>query len=159
MTYTGETNERGNAHGQGVYEYADGARYEGQWKDGKRHGGGEITYADGSRYEGEWKDGMKHGFGILFSSKYSERSPDNTDFSWILRPATYKEGRLDGSAMVTVRLVDAPYEFPETVWVDGRFTEVSGYDVSEEETLGLKRIEEEIEQMREIDSNLDQGLN
>ena len=159
MTYTGETNERGEAHGQGVKEWGAVTRYEGQWKDGKRHGGGEITYADGSRYEGEWKDGMKHGFGILFSSKYFERSPDNTDFSWILRPATYKEGRLDGSAMVTVRLVDAPYEFTDTVWVDGRFSEIRRYDASEEVTLGLKRIEKEIEQMRVIDSRLDEGLN
>ena len=37
------------------------------------------------------------------------------------------------------------------------FTRPEGrdYDASEEETLGLQRIEREIEQMREIDSRLD----
>ena len=41
MTYTGETNERGEPHGQGVHEYADGSRYEGQFKDGEPHGQGD----------------------------------------------------------------------------------------------------------------------
>ncbi len=31
-------------------------RYVGQWLDGKMHGHGTYSYADGDKYEGEWKD-------------------------------------------------------------------------------------------------------
>ena len=31
--------------------------YVGEHKDGKKHGKGNLTYADGSKYEGEWKNG------------------------------------------------------------------------------------------------------
>ena len=39
--------------------FKSGARYVGEWKDGKKHNG---TYyvTDGSRYEGEFKDGKPH---------------------------------------------------------------------------------------------------
>ena len=64
MTYTGETNERGEPHGQGAYEFADGTRYEGQLKDGEPHGQGVIEFADGDRHEGQFKDGEPHGQGV-----------------------------------------------------------------------------------------------
>ena len=35
-TYTGETNSKGEPHGQGTATYADGTTYTGEWKDGKR---------------------------------------------------------------------------------------------------------------------------
>ena len=63
MTYTGETNERGEKHGQGIIEFAGGYRYEGQCKDGEPHGQGVAEYANGDRYEGQWKDGTWHGQG------------------------------------------------------------------------------------------------
>jgi len=64
VTYTGETNERGEPHGQGAYEFADGTRYEGQLKDGEPHGQGVIEFADGDRHEGQFKDGEPHGQGV-----------------------------------------------------------------------------------------------
>ena len=36
--------------------FADGEKYEGEYKEGKRHGQGSYDYSDGERYEGEWKD-------------------------------------------------------------------------------------------------------
>jgi hypothetical protein len=39
--------------GRGVYVWANGSRYEGDWKDGKRMGRGVYVTADGDRYEGE----------------------------------------------------------------------------------------------------------
>ena len=62
VTYNGEANERGEPHGQGVYEYVSGDRYEGQFKDGEPHGQG-IASVDGNRYEGQWKDGELQGQG------------------------------------------------------------------------------------------------
>jgi hypothetical protein len=52
-------------NGQGVSNYPDGSKYEGQFKDGKTHGHGILTESDSSKYEGEWKNGIYHGQGIL----------------------------------------------------------------------------------------------
>jgi hypothetical protein len=40
-------------------EYADGDRYEGEWKDEKKHGYGKYTYADGRVREGMWYEGKE----------------------------------------------------------------------------------------------------
>ena len=37
-------------------------RYEGFWVDGVREGYGVFYYANGAKYEGEWKGNLKHGF-------------------------------------------------------------------------------------------------
>ena len=67
-TYTGDTNERREPHGQGVYEYASGdyagGRYDGQFKDDKRNDQGVYEYPNGDCYDGHWKDGKKHGQGV-----------------------------------------------------------------------------------------------
>jgi hypothetical protein len=43
--------------------YANGDRYEGQWKDGKRDGQGTCTYANRDRYKGKWVDDTWSGVG------------------------------------------------------------------------------------------------
>ena len=45
-------------NGYGVWVYSDGARYEGNFKNGKKNGQGTYTFADGTKYVGEWKDGV-----------------------------------------------------------------------------------------------------
>ena len=39
----------GKRHGYGVYSYADGGRFEGEWIDDKVHGRGVSIYASGNR--------------------------------------------------------------------------------------------------------------
>ena len=34
-------------HGHGFFTFADGGKYDGNWKDGKMHGHGFFTFADG----------------------------------------------------------------------------------------------------------------
>ena len=63
--YEGEFKD-GKRHGKRVYFYTDGGRYEGEFKDYKRHGKGVYFFNDGARYEGEFKVGIKHGKGVYF---------------------------------------------------------------------------------------------
>ena len=56
-------------NGQGTYISANGAKYEGEWKDNKLNGQGTFTYADGGKYEGEWKDGKRDGQGTYIPNK------------------------------------------------------------------------------------------
>ena len=58
MTYTGETNSKGERHGQGTATFADGSKYTGEWKDDERNGQGTYTYPNGVTYTGEFKDGV-----------------------------------------------------------------------------------------------------
>ena len=52
----------GRIHGKGVYQFANGDIYEGQWQYNKANGTGKFTHAsDGATYEGEWLEDMQHG--------------------------------------------------------------------------------------------------
>ena len=42
-------------HGYGIYTWANGAKYEGEWKDAKLHGFGTYTFSDGRVLKGIWK--------------------------------------------------------------------------------------------------------
>ncbi len=44
-------------HGEGVYTWADGRKYEGQYENDKKNGHGIYTWTDGRKYEGYWKNG------------------------------------------------------------------------------------------------------
>jgi len=39
-------------HGKGVEKWPDGAKYDGNYKDGKKNSDGCLTFADGSNYTG-----------------------------------------------------------------------------------------------------------
>ena len=47
----------GFAAGYGVYTWADGRRYEGEFANDHPSGLGVLTEADGVRHGGVWKDG------------------------------------------------------------------------------------------------------
>ena len=51
---SGATNEQ---HGQGIYTWADGSSYEGEWRDDEWPDKGTYISADGDRYEAEYRDG------------------------------------------------------------------------------------------------------
>lgn len=44
-------------HGEGVYTWTDGRKYEGQYENDKKNGHGIYTWTDGREYEGYWKNG------------------------------------------------------------------------------------------------------
>ena len=45
-----------NRHYSWIFIFANGEKYEGEWRDNIPHGQGAMTYADGSKYEGEFRD-------------------------------------------------------------------------------------------------------
>ncbi len=78
-------------NGSGVFEYGDGSKYEGEFKDAKRHGQGTRVHADGRVYTGAWQSGRPYGEGTMtyadgreekgyFNGKYiGENPPAITD--------------------------------------------------------------------------------
>ena len=54
--------------GQGTATFADGDRYEGDFKNGKMDGRGKYFSANGDRYEGDFKNGDKNGKGKYFAT-------------------------------------------------------------------------------------------
>ena len=53
------------ANGKGTYDWENGQKYVGEWKDDKQDGQGTYTWPSGQKYVGEWKDGMYHGQGTF----------------------------------------------------------------------------------------------
>ena len=64
-------------HGYGKYYWSSGNIYNGNWKDGYQHGYAKMTWANGDVYEGNWKDDVKHGYG-----KYYWSSGNIYDGNW-----------------------------------------------------------------------------
>ena len=46
-------------HGKGVFTWADGRQYIGQWKGGKQDGIGTYISKEGVKKQGEWQGGRK----------------------------------------------------------------------------------------------------
>jgi hypothetical protein len=53
-------------NGRGYYDYPDGSRWVGEFKNGYPGGKGICYYADGNRYEGEWLNNAPNGEGIMY---------------------------------------------------------------------------------------------
>jgi len=52
--------------GQGYYDYPDGSRWVGEFKDGYPKGRGVCYYANSDRYEGEWANNAPYGEGVMY---------------------------------------------------------------------------------------------
>lgn len=50
-------------HGSGVYTWASGDKYDGNWDNGKMSGHGTKTMANGDVYSGMWLSDKAHGWG------------------------------------------------------------------------------------------------
>ena len=56
---------KARADGGGVYRFASGTVYEGEWKNGICEGKGLMKYANGNIYDGEFKNGVPDGKGTI----------------------------------------------------------------------------------------------
>ncbi|EOD19021.1 hypothetical protein EMIHUDRAFT_471736, partial [Emiliania huxleyi CCMP1516] len=62
--YEGERNAAGEREGRGVFRFANGNVYDGEWKAGKKEGRGVFRFSNGNVYDGEWKAGEEEGRGV-----------------------------------------------------------------------------------------------
>jgi hypothetical protein len=53
-------------NGQGFYDYPDGSRWVGEFREGYPNGRGVCYYANGDRYEGEWANNAPYGEGVMY---------------------------------------------------------------------------------------------
>ncbi len=52
--------------GQGYYDYPDGSRWVGEFRDGYPNGRGICYYANSDRYEGQWANNAPYGEGVMY---------------------------------------------------------------------------------------------
>lgn len=72
----------GSREGYGVYTWAEGTRYEGEWQDDGINGNGTMYYSDGERYEGEWENGERSGWGTMYYSNGMSYSGEWLNDKW-----------------------------------------------------------------------------
>ena len=148
-TYTGDTNELGERHGQGVYEYASGdyagGRYDGQFKDDKRNDQGVYEYPNGDCYDGHWKDGKKHGQGVY---EYADGDRYEGQFKDNMFHGRLFTTRSDGSGFTTL-------------WENGKLvlTEDLQSMSRDELTLEVLKLRERVNQLSIFDQEEDSEPN
>ena len=59
--------------GEGLFMWADGRKYNGQYKEDKKHGYGVFEWPDGRKYKGEWDNGKQHGKGVFVNADNTEK--------------------------------------------------------------------------------------
>ena len=63
FVYTGEVDEVGLPHGEGIYIYNNGDVYTGSFMQNERHGYGKMVWATGDSYEGSFRFNVPSGHG------------------------------------------------------------------------------------------------
>ena len=64
-------------HGFGTQVWQDGAKYVGEWKDGKAEGNGTFFHSNGDVFEGEFKQDKANGYGT-----YKHKSGQTYEGYW-----------------------------------------------------------------------------
>ena len=82
-----------------MYQWKNGSKYFGDWKNGKMHGEGNYTFGvgkgEGDRYVGEYRNGIRSGKGIYTWSNGERYVGDfKNDLREIGRKAIRKVGGL-----------------------------------------------------------------
>ncbi|GBG29148.1 MORN repeat-containing protein 4 [Hondaea fermentalgiana] len=91
----------------GVYSFADGSTYEGEFQGTDNfHGRGALTLVNGDRFEGMWSEGKMHGQGTLTAASCKQPS----EWTGIFAKGSFKSGT--GSAL---ELPTDPKQLPPTV--------------------------------------------
>lgn len=108
LSYEGDWTE-GNMHGEGVIVFANGDRYEGEFRDNVPSGKGKYRYKDGGLDEGLWEQGVRHGLaryesvdGTVEEIMFWEGEPDGPSKliypDGLIENRTYGKGVKNGQA-------------------------------------------------------------
>ena len=89
----------GDSHGQGIFIWADGEEYIGQWRNGEKHGQGTYTYPSGAKIVGEWAKGELNGYAVEYNA-------DGT----ILKQGIWKDDEFQITQNATPSTTDASSE-------------------------------------------------
>ena len=80
-------------HGYGNIIWKDGARYDGQWENGKANGNGIFHHINGDVYQGEFKNDKANGYGIYFDR-------DNSNTVSLFEDATHSMSKEENILIV-----------------------------------------------------------
>jgi hypothetical protein len=105
----------GLPHGTGIYTWANGSRYEGNWSKGMKDGAGKIVTRD-STYTGIWKEDIYIGKEIIPSYKVTH-SQNITKWSFFKSKSTYNairirfyQGAVEGGGLISVDIANSAGE-------------------------------------------------
>ena len=101
--YKGGLNENGDKHGKGVFNYENGDKYDGEWKDNKKDGYGTYSYSNGDMFDGYFVAGKRHGKGHYVYAGSNESYK-----------GTYQEGLMHGYGH---------YKYADGAYYEGYFYE------------------------------------
>jgi len=87
-TFAQQCIEGNCVNGKGTLEYASGAKYIGEFKDGKIHGEGIFYYSDGRKYIGNWRENQRQGKGRFIGD-------DGTYFGEFIANKFHGEGEIN----------------------------------------------------------------
>lgn len=79
-----------------VIIYPNGNKYVGETVKGKYHGYGVFEWNDGDKYEGEFKDNLRHGKGFMFYYRNQFSHYENP----INYRGDFQKGSIDGSGLM-----------------------------------------------------------
>lgn len=126
-TYTGEVNSNNEPHGHGVFKYANGNVYDGEWINGKQCGHGVFNFTNGQVYDGEFKNGVRFGYGV-----YTWKSGDKYEGEWVdddrcgYGVFTYSNGNIyDGKWINGTQSGHGVFKFKDGRILEGEWTDGS----------------------------------
>ena len=103
-------------NGFGTYFYTDSSKYEGEWKDDKKDGQGIFYFPNGDKYVGDWKDNHKYGHGIIYRAPYwPEDGPIEYFFNAIERGLQDKFFEINNIQDLEVKMLDIVASFHDFI--------------------------------------------
>ncbi|WP_416898066.1 MAG: peptidoglycan-binding protein [Minwuia sp.] len=119
-----EKDSLANFTGRRSVTFANGARYDGEFLNGRINGTGTMTYSDGVVYSGQWVNGKRQGQGRLtmengeYSGEFRNHQPNGRGEFRFRNGTAYSgevvDGRYDGQGIIS---------YPNGVRYEGGFVE------------------------------------
>lgn len=143
LKWTGEYDDAGKAHGQGVLQFPPppkkdeeeeekpGDKFEGTLQHGLRDGRGRYTWSNGSVYDGDYRAGARHGQGRMvfpdkgeYEGQWADNKPDGDGCykypNGDIFQGTFQQGLKHGSGSYYFKATSSQQE---GTWSQGKFVQ------------------------------------